>query len=129
MIKVKERMSAGFKTLPKTATCMDVAKLFAEHRIGSVYLTEGEEIEGIITETDLARKVMAEGKDPSATPAKGVMTTRLCNIDAEADVSAAFDIMDREHIRHLGVIIDGKISGILSVRDLIKPIYHDGEGW
>jgi len=129
MIKVKERMSAGFKTLPKTATCMDVAKLFAEHRVGSVYLTDGEDVVGIITETDLARKVMAEGKDPSETPAESIMTTRLCNIDAEADVSAAFDIMDREHIRHLGVIIDGKIAGILSVRDLIKPIYHDGEGW
>jgi len=129
MIKVKERMSAGFKILPKTATCMDVAKLFAEHRIGSVYLTEGEDVVGIITETDLVRKVMAAGNDPSATPAETIMTTRLCNIDANADVSEAFDIMDREHIRHLGVIIDGKISGILSVRDLIKPIYHDGEGW
>ncbi len=130
MIKVKDRMATGFQTLDDSSTTEDVAKVCAAKKIGSVFITKGGDVKGIVTETDLVQKVIAEGLSYSSTMASDIMSTKLITVDMNASLVDAGDMMDRHHVRHLGVT-DGsdKIVGIISVRDLIHPIYTDGEGW
>ncbi|MEE8484489.1 MAG: CBS domain-containing protein [Nitrospinota bacterium] len=130
MIKVKDRMATGFQTLDDSSTTEDVAKVCAAKKIGSVFITKGGDVKGIVTETDLVQKVIAKGLSYSSTLASDIMSTKLITVEKNASLVDAGDMMDRHHVRHLGVT-DGsdKIIGIISVRDLIHPIYTDGEGW
>lgn len=129
MIKVKNRMSQGFYSLPTGVSVMEVAKLLADKKIGSIFIKEGEDVAGIITETDLVRKILAKSLDPEKEKVETHMVTRIISIDLNETLTEAGDIMAKHRIRHLGVTEDGKIVGVLSVRALIHPVYTDGEGW
>lgn len=129
MIKVKERMSRELHTLDNSATVYDAARFFAKHKIGSVFLKKGDAILGVITENDLVRKVMAENKNPQDVPLEEIMSRSIITVDIEESLTKAGDLMDHNGVRHLGVTEGGKIIGVISVRDLIHPIYTDGEGW
>lgn len=129
MVKVKNRMSRNLHTLEVSATALDVAKLFADQKIGSVFLKNGENIVGIITETDLVKRVMAEDQNPKDVLVEEIMSKSIISADIEESLTKAGDLMDHNKIRHLGVTEGGKIVGVISVRDLIHPVYTDGEGW
>ena len=129
MVKVKNRMSRTLYTLPGSATALDAAKLFTDHRIGSVFIKIGDDIVGIITESDLVKMVMAEDQNPKDVPLEGIMSRSIISADIEESLTKAGDLMDHNKIRHLGVTEGGRIVGVISVRDLIHPVYTDGEGW
>ena len=92
-------------------------------RVGSVLVTIGDRIDGIITETDIVQKLVAANLDPVGTRVEMVMTSPLLTIEADRPVLEANDLMDRKHVRHLGVTEGGKIVGMISVRDLLRPLY------
>ncbi|MFQ5431210.1 MAG: cyclic nucleotide-binding/CBS domain-containing protein [Nitrospinota bacterium] len=129
MIKVKDRVSRSLHTLSTGTSALDTARFFLEHKIGSVFIRQDDDIVGIITESDLVRKVMALNKPSADVIVDSVMTKSLISVDIEESLTKAGDTMDHNHIRHLGVTEGGKIVGVISVRDLIHPIYTDGEGW
>ena len=129
MVKVKNRMSRSLHTLAVSATAQDAAKLFADQRIGSVFIKKGEDIVGIITETDLVKRVMAEDRNPKDVALEEIMSKSIISADIEESLTKAGDLMDHNSVRHLGVTEGGKIVGVISVRDLIHPVYTDGEGW
>ncbi len=129
MIKVKDRMSRHLYTLNSSATAYEAARFFAERKIGSVFLKNDDAVLGVVTETDLVRKVMAEERDPKDVPLEEIMSRSIISVDIEESLTKAGDLMDHNGVRHLGVTEGGKIIGVISVRDLIHPIYTDGEGW
>lgn len=129
MIKVKNRMSTGFQKLPISSTVQEVAHLLAEKKIGSIFLTNGDDIAGVVTETDLVRKIMGKNLDPATEKVESIMSPNIITVDLEKSLTDAGDLMDKHHIRHLGVTEGDVIVGVLSVRDLIHPVYTDGEGW
>ena len=129
MIKVKDRMSRELHTLGISTSALDTAKFFLEHKIGSVFIKHDEEIVGIITEADLVRKVMSLDKQAADVTAESIMTKSLISVAIDDSLTTASDLMDRKKVRHLGVTEGGKIVGVISVRDLIHPVYTDGEGW
>ena len=122
MIKVMDRMSPTFISLPKSSTALEVAKLLTDEGIGAIMIKNpGEEVSGIITEADLTRRVIAAEKDPATTIAEEIMSNSMICVDVEASLEEAGDLMDEKHVRHLGVTAGGKIVGIISVRDLLRP--------
>jgi len=129
MIKVKDRMSRTLKTMPDSATVFEAANFFKDEKISAVFVTSNDEISGIVTDADLVKKVMAENRNPQETSLKEVMSKNIITIDLEDSLTTAGDAMDRNGVRHLGVTGDDKIIGVISVRDLIHPVYSDGEGW
>jgi CBS domain-containing protein len=96
------------------------SKLMRDFRIGSLLVTNQEAIVGIVTDTDLARRAMAEGLDPDRTPVERIMSAPVVQIDVEATLLDASDLMAKEGVRHLGVQKEGKLIGIVSVRDLVN---------
>ena len=119
MPKIRYLMSAPAITISPTATVFQAIKIMAEKRIGSLIVTEAEEIKGIFTERDLISKVLVKELDPKKVTIREVMTPApLVTITPDAEISEAALLMVRKRIRRLPVIEDGKLVGILTAADL-----------
>lgn len=121
MVPVKLLMTPleKLKTIEGGETVRRASQLMRDHKIGSLLVTKKDAVMGIVTETDLARRAMAEGMNPEETPIDRVMTTPILQIGAEATLLDANDLMSREGVRHLAVERDGQLIGLVSVRDLL----------
>jgi len=95
------------------------AQIMRDNGIGSVFITSGEDVVGILTDTDLVRRVIAAGADPEKTSAEQIMSAPIASIEGNRTLLDANDIMAKQHIRHLGITKDGKLVGMISVRDLV----------
>lgn len=126
MVPVKMVMSKKILKVRRGTKIKKVAELMRDKQVGSVLISDGNSYAGIVTDADVVRRLVAEGLDPETTPVEKVMTSPLLAIESTRSVVDANDIMDQEHIRHLGVIENGKIIGVLSVRDLLRHVYG---GW
>jgi len=124
MPRVRYLMSSPVVTIRPDATVYEAIKVMAEKRIGSLVVTENEEIKGIFTERDLISRVLAKDLDPKKTTVKEVMTPApLVTIDPDAEVSEAALLMVRRRIRRLPVIEDGKLVGIITAADLYYRVF------
>jgi CBS domain-containing protein len=104
--------------LPPTASARDAAKVMGANKVSGVLVVEGERLVGIFTERDLTARVVATGRDPDMTKLAEVMTPRP---DVLAPDDAALDALEKmrmRHYRHLPVVDNGKIVGMVSIRDL-----------
>ena len=116
---IGEYMSAPVQSVTGDSTIFEVSKMMTERNIGSVLVKNGAEFVGIITERDLTRKVIGKGLDPKTTPVTETMTSPLITLDSDQPVTDANQFMAKHKIRHLAVTVEGKIEGILSVKDLV----------
>ena len=104
-------------TLTPDASARDAAELMCRENIGSVLVVETERLQGIFTERDVLCRVIAQGRDPGATPLAEVMSA---NPDTIAPENMAIDGLHKMHdggYRHLPVVSDGRIIGVISRRD------------
>jgi len=115
-------MRTTMETIASERTVLEAAQAMAEKRIGSLLVLEAEKIVGIVTETDLVRKVIAAGLSSSNTSVRAVLTYPLIQIDINRTVRDASRLMAEARIRHLAVTEDNKVVGLLSVRDLVKIV-------
>lgn len=115
------------QSLSPSSLVSAAAELMAERHIGSVVITENTELVGIFTERDLLNRVVARGLDPRTTPLSVVMTTDISTIDVNDGVDACFGIMQRRGCRHLPIVENGKLVGIVSIRNVLDWIIHDLE--
>ena len=95
----------------------DAARLMKHRRVGSVLVMNGDDLEGIFTERDMVYRVVAEGLDPDMTPLSQVMTENPDTIDASATALDALKAMNERGYRHLPVMDEGRVVGVVSTRD------------
>ena len=117
-------------TIEHDAAVKAAAQRMRDRKIGSlIVIKDGKEV-GIISDMDLARKVVAEGLDPEKTRVSDIMSRPIISIDIAETPERANDLMKEKGIRHLGVTEKGKFVGIISVRDLLRyfKVYYDGIG-
>lgn len=110
------------QTIDAAATARQAALKMQENKIGSLMITDNGNYTGIITEADLVRKVIGYRLKAAEIPVGVIMNTPIIDIDINASVQRATELMESKGIRHLGVSEHGKIVGVLSVRDLIGMI-------
>ena len=96
------------------------ASIMSEHQIGAVPVVEGERVAGIFTERDVLSRVVAAGVDPAVTPVSDVMTTNLVVADIGEPHDVCMRRMQQARVRHLLVLENGRLAGILSLRDLLR---------
>jgi CBS domain-containing protein len=111
--------SEKFITVERDTDVQTAARLMRDRRINSLFVTNGKEILGILTDTDMVRRVVAAGVDPLMTTAEKIMSAPILTIEGDKTVLDASDLMATTHIRHLGVTQDGKLVGMISVRDIL----------
>ncbi|UCF67984.1 MAG: CBS domain-containing protein [Acidobacteriota bacterium] len=112
-------------TIDQQATVFEAIKEMVEKNVGSLVVMDGEKVAGIITERDYLRRIVLEGRTSRQTPVKEVMTTRLVEVDPAVEIEQCMSIMTRERIRHLPVIADGKLAGIISIGDVVKYLSRE----
>ena len=104
---------------------LDAIKLMAEKTVGSLLVMQGDELQGIMTERDYARKVIIKGRSSETTEVGEIMTADVCSATSQQTVDDCMALMDKRKIRHLPVVDDGKVTGMLSIGDLVQAIISD----
>jgi CBS domain-containing protein len=115
-------MATTLATIQSNASLLAAAQLMGEKRMGSLLTIEAGEIVGIVTERDLVRKGLASNRDTGSTHVSAVMSSPLLSIDVNRTIRDASKAMAEQGVRHLAVTENGKIVGVLSVRDLVKMV-------
>lgn len=101
---------------------LDAIKLMAEKKIGALLVMENENLSGIVSERDYARKVILQGKSSRETPVKDIMTAEVTVVNPQETVEKCMSLMTEKRMRHLPVVEDGKVIGVVSIGDLVKAI-------
>ena len=109
------------------ATVAAAAKLMREKRIGAVLVMRGEKLVGILTERDVLNKVVAEGASPKKITVQEIMTSKVIVIEPKRTVRDAMQVVTERKLRHLPVVEDGHIVGMLSGGDLTRSIVAEEE--
>lgn len=132
MLIVKDVLTRNVITVTKDTTIREICRVMTEKRIGSVFVTDEKgAMTGIVTESDVCRKVVGGDRVPYVTPAAEVMSSPLVTIDLNESIYQAQELMDKKRILHLGVTDEGEFVGMVSIRDLIHPYEHfeRGSSW
>ncbi|HKF94025.1 MAG TPA: CBS domain-containing protein [Gammaproteobacteria bacterium] len=106
---------------PQT-TVFDAVKLMSEKGVGALLVMENKKMAGIISERDYARKVILEGKSSRQTPVTDVMTKRVLWVAPERTVEECMALMTDKRVRHLPVVDNTRVVGMVSIGDLVKAI-------
>ncbi len=121
MVPVKSFMvpREKFVNVERDTDAQTAARIMRDRGIGSLFVTNGKEIIGLLTDTDMVRRVVAVGVDTRKTTAEQIMSAPIVTIEEDKTVLDANDLMAKTHIRHLGVTQGGKLVGMISVRDIV----------
>lgn len=109
-------------TISSTASVLEALRLMARHNTGALLVMDGGEMKGILSERDCVRKLELEGKSAKDSKVKDIMTGKVITIEADEDLEACMKLMIGRNIRHLPVYADGKLAGMLSVRDVLREV-------
>jgi CBS domain-containing protein len=96
-----------------------------EKNIGALLVIEGTQLAGIISERDYARKVILKGKESHSTPISEIMTSNVVSVSPAESIDNCMALMTQHKIRHLPVIDNGIVTGVLSIGDLVRAIIAD----
>ena len=104
---------------------IDALRVMAERNVGAVLVLRGEELVGIFSERDYARKVVLQGKSSKDTPVSEVMSSRVVYVRPDQTTEECMALMTDKHVRHLPVIEEGRLRGVISIGDVVKAIVAD----
>ena len=108
---------------PPSATVRQAVMVMTERRIGAVPVVQGRHLIGIFTERDVLTRVIAAGRDVDQTRLEEVMTRRPETVTVECPQLEALDVMIEGKFRHLPVMADGAVVGLISLRDIPEELY------
>jgi CBS domain-containing protein len=106
--------------VPVTVTVSEAVQEMNRRKIGSVLVMEGGVLVGIFTERDVLMRVVAADRDPKSTPVAHVMTRSPVTIPSSMTIEEVMDLHSGKHFRHLPVVENGRVIGMISVRDILR---------
>jgi CBS domain-containing protein len=109
-------------TIPSTATVFEAIEFLAQKNIGALPVMEGEKIVGIFSERDYTRKIALAGKSSRATKVSEIVSTTVVSVNSAQTIDEAMRLMTEKRVRHLPVIDGGKMTGMVSIGDMVNWI-------
>ena len=119
-MKVSEIMTKNPVTVQPSATAKDAAELMRKKNLGTVLVAEEDRLEGIVTDRQIATKVVAEGKDPARTRVNEFMTRNPVSASPDMEIEDVTRIMGENRYRRVPVVQDGRLMGIVSTADIAE---------
>ena len=110
-----------------TDTVLAALGVMAEHDIGAVLVFDGDKIAGILTERDYARKVVLAGRSSKDSPVGAIMTADVVSVPPNRSVGDCMTLMTERRVRHLPVVDNGRVIGVVSIGDLVKATIDEQE--
>lgn len=124
MLKIK-----GFQvyTIRPEATVFEALQLMADRNVGSVLVMEGEQLLGVLSERDYARKIDLECREARETPVAEIMTSRVLYVRPDETADDCMALMTEKRVRHLPVIEEERVIGVISIGDVVKNVISEKE--
>jgi CBS domain-containing protein len=117
--KIRDVMTSNPRTVEPSTPIVEAAKLMKQEDVGPIPIVENDQVTGIITDRDIAVRVVAEGKDPTSTTVGEIASGNLVTVDPEQTLDEALRLMAQHQVRRLPVVEeDGKLVGILAQADV-----------
>ena len=123
---LREKGTAVYSVSPDD-TVYDALKLMAEKNVGALVVLDGDRLAGIISERDYARKIVLKDKLSKETKVKEIMTIEMVIITPAMDLDECMELMTENRTRHLPVVEDDRVLGIISIGDVVKGIMDHKE--
>ena len=118
---IRRKGSRVFSVKPD-ASVLDALKLMADHNTGAVLVMIGDKVTGILSERDCVRKLDLNGKAAKDTRVSEIMTSNVLYVEASQSLDECMAVMIDKNIRHLPAYENGKLLGMISVRDVLKEV-------
>lgn len=125
--KVLENKSGVTLAVPPDTTIFDTIKKMAEISAGTALVMEGDKLVGIISERDFIRKVYLKNECGKGVQVSAIMSTELSTVTPDETIEVCMNKMTERRIRHLPVVEDGKVVGVISIGDLVKYMVEEKE--
>jgi CBS domain-containing protein len=120
LLKLKALHHQQVHTISPHQMVLDALRVMAEKNIGALPVVDNGKLVGIVSERDYARKMILKGRSSVGTPVSAIMSSQVVTVGSEKTVEACMSIMTDSHLRHLPVVDDGHLLGLLSIGDLVK---------
>ncbi len=112
-----------WSTTPRT-TVYDALRMMADKNVGALLVMDGEKVMGIFSERDYARKVILQGRSSKDTTVSEIMTSKLVTIHPDQTIEEAMELMTNKRVRHLPVMEDDHLLGMISIGDVLREIIY-----
>lgn len=122
---LKNKKSAEVWSVSPEDTVLEAITLMAKQRIGAVLVMNGEHLAGILSERDYARKIILQGRHSSETRVADIMTGEVATATLDMTAQQCLQMMTDGFFRHLPVVEDGRVIGLVSIGDLVKAVIDD----
>lgn len=122
---LKSKQNQAVYTIGPEATVLQALTLMAEMRIGALLVTEKDKVVGILSERDYARKVVLRGKSATDTPVHEIMTRNVIYVRPHQTNEECMALMTDQRLRHLPVMDEGRLIGLISIGDLVADIISE----
>ena len=119
-----EKPAEVFAVAPE-APVVEAIRLMADKSVGALLVLRGDALSGIVSERDYARKVVLQGRSSADTPVSAIMTAQVLTVGPDTSVPACMRQVTDHRIRHLPVVEDGRVVGVVSIGDLVKAVMAD----
>jgi CBS domain-containing protein len=119
-VKVIDAMTKVPVSVPSSTSVIECAQIMEEHDIGSLLVIDNQKLQGIITDEDIVRRVVAKGESTHNLVAKDVMTTNIIHVTPDMDIFQAINTMNKFKIRHTPVLFRGDMIGFITLNDILK---------
>lgn len=120
-----ENKPAGVYAVGIDAMVIDAVRLMADKGIGAVLVLQGERLAGILSERDYARKVVLLDRSSATTPVREIMTTEVVTVTRAHSVEQCMQLVTARRFRHLPVVEEQRVLGVVSIGDLVKAVIED----
>jgi len=118
---------AQVHSIQPDAKVIEGLQLMAKKDIGALVVLEGERLVGIMSERDYARKVILQGKSSPAIQVREIMTAEVVTVDTSRTIEECMSLVTNRRVRHLPVVEDGNLIGLVSIGDLVKEVIAEQE--
>ncbi|MHB1109419.1 MAG: CBS domain-containing protein [Devosia sp.] len=125
--RILESKSRDIHIVRPEDTVADALQLMADKNVGAVLVVEGDRLVGIFTERHYARNIFLKGRRSPTTLIGEVMEKNVIYVEPQQTAEACMALMTNKKIRHLPVLRDGRLVGIISIGDLLKSVIADGQ--
>jgi len=117
-----ETKSSEIHSISPDAPVIDAIRLMAERRIGALLVMEGPRLVGMLSERDYARKIVLQGRSSKDTPVRDIMTGDVVSVSPRHNTDQCMQLVTDSRIRHLPVLENGQVIGLISIGDLVKAV-------
>jgi CBS domain-containing protein len=117
-----DRKARALFSVEPDAPVLEAIRAMAAHQVGALLVMSGDNLRGIISERDYARKVILLGRSSADTPVRDIMSSPVITVQPDTTVQACMQLMTDKHVRHLPVTDGGRVIGMVSIGDLVKAV-------